>query len=228
MIGALLTLLATAQAAGLSPDRPGVGESTSTPGPGALVVEGGLQSVLVDAGIFGSFFQLGTDAITGRYGIGERLEARLLVPDVVYSDSAGGGVAVGTVAVGAKVAHPVSDTLAVSAVPSVGVTLNTGTPEVALSLNGTWDAGPVSPWVNITPALSGSSLGAFFGGGLGVPLGPAGLFGQGGVTDRGDWMAGGGGWLGLSDELQLDLGATVEVLQGLQFWQPGVGMSAAF
>ena len=225
----LATLFAgTALATNLTPDRPGVGESTGTAGDGGIVVEGGLQAGVIDAGGFGTYSQIGTSSITGRLGFGDQAELRVEVPDLVATLGGSGRLGVGAVGVGGKFAQELSAELAVSAVPTVRLSLDTGDPLLSVSLNATYDTGSVAPWINLTPAYAGGGLSAFFGGGVSLPADPGGGYLNAGVYDSGGWMVGAGGWLGLDDGLQADFGLDVQVISGLTIWLPTAGASAAF
>lgn len=225
----LATLFAsTALATNLTPDRPGVGESTGTAGDGGIVVEGGLQAGVIDAGGFGTYSQIGTSSVTGRLGFGDQAELRVEVPDLVATLGGSGSLGVGALGVGGKFAQELSAELAVSAVPTARLSLDTGDPLLSVSLNATYDTGSVAPWINLTPAYTGGGLSAFFGGGVSLPADPGGGYLNAGFYDSGGWMVGAGGWLGLDDGLQADFGLDVQVISGLTIWLTTAGASAAF
>jgi hypothetical protein len=229
MLLIFVSLLASAaQAANLTPDRPGVGESTGTVGDGGFVAEGGLQASLLNAGGFGSYSQIGTSSVTGRLGFGRQAELRFEVPDLVYTLSNSGRLGVGALGIGGKFAQELTAELAVSAVPTVRLSLDTGDPLIAVSLNATYDTGRASPWVNLTPTYTPGGLSAFLGGGVSLPADPGGAYVNAGVYDNGGWMVGAGGWLGLDEGLQADFGLDVQVISGLTIWLPTAGASAAF
>ncbi len=221
-------LASTALATGLTPDRPGVGESTGTVGEDGIVFEGGLQAGFLDAGGFGSYSQLGTSGITGRLGLGHQAELRVEVPDLVATLGGSGRLGVGALGVGGKFAQALSPELAVSAVPTVRLSLDTGEPLVSVSINATYDTGPAAPWINFSPAYAGGDLSAFLGGGVSIPVESGGGYLNAGVYDGGGWMVGAGGWLRLNHELQADFGLDVQVISGLTIWLPTAGASAAF
>lgn len=227
----MLTLFALlcmplASATDLSPDRPGVGESTATPGDGGVVVEGGLGGQFFSAfGVSSSAFGLmGTRA---RYGIGDSLEARVVVPDLVVNDP--GGFTAGVVGVGGKGAFLVTDALAVSAVPELGWDLSGDAFWGILSLNATCALDPASVWINLTPTVYGSGAEVSVGGGASYAVGPGGAFVNGALySGGGGGLLGFGGWYGMSETLQLDAGLDVWMISGLELWMPTVGASAAF
>ncbi|MCB9679632.1 MAG: hypothetical protein H6737_31285 [Alphaproteobacteria bacterium] len=193
-----------AQEPGFTPDRPGVGESTGTPGPGHVMIEGGVALVP-------SPFALGTSGITGRIGVDEGLEVRVRAPDVVFAD----GVAVGTIGLGAKVAASAGERWSASVVPEVSLDPRTGaigggvSANVALSLEGLgfWGNGAVSLLQETVPA-------ALLGGGASYSFGGFGFYGNGGATAAGPWFAGGGGWFGVTRTFQIDGGCDVWIAGG--------------
>lgn len=218
---ALLVLLAPALADGpnLSPDRPGIGDSTATPGAGHVVVEGAVAAMSA-AGTTA----LGTTGVTGRLGILDNFELRVGVPDVGITPAFG----LGSLGVGGKAAFALTDALSVSAVPTVAFSLNGGGVAAALSTNAVYGFDPASVWLNVTGSVGGATQ-LFVGGGAGYGIGSGGAYVNGGVfTGGGLPIVGAGGWYGVSDRLQFDAGVDAQFIGGFTVWMPMVGCSAAF
>ncbi|MEZ4320909.1 MAG: zinc ribbon domain-containing protein [Myxococcota bacterium] len=179
-----------------SPDRPGVGDSTGTPGKGHVMIEGGVALVP-------SPLAFGTSGIVGRIGVDDGLELRLRAPDVTVADDVG----LGTVGLGAKVAASVGPRWSVSAVPELVYDPSSGAlgggvgANVALGLGrvGFWGHGSVSVLQDADPSV-------LFGGGASVAFDGGGLYVNGGSDVAGSGFVGGGGWWSLSKSAQLDAG----------------------
>ncbi|MFT4623702.1 MAG: hypothetical protein ACI8PZ_002358 [Myxococcota bacterium] len=178
-----------------SPDRPGVGDSTGTVGAGHVMVEGGV-TVLPVSPVSG-----GTSGIMGRFGVDDGLELRLRAPDI----GIGGGVSVGSIGLGAKVAAAEGERWSVSAVPelffdptaaALGGGVNTN---VALALD------PMSFWVH-SGLVVFQGVGAVLGGGAAVAFGDGGLYINGGHAVATTSFGGVGGWWAASPTVQLDAG----------------------
>ena len=201
-----------------SPDRPGVGDSTGVVGVGHGMVEGGFTGVIAP-GISG-----GSLGAMGRFGVLDPLEVRVRVPSLGF---AGGGVGLGPVGVGAKFAADLTDSVAVSVVPEVMVPLNPVGVGASLSGNLSYAAGNVSPWLHVGVD---SSIAAIVGGGVGAGLGSGGVYGNAAVTVGNGAvfpMVGAGGWLGISDAFQIDVGLDA-IVSPIVILQPLVGVSGGF
>jgi hypothetical protein len=202
-----------------TPDRPGVGDSTGTPGKGHVMVEGGLAlTPSPDPGAYG------TSGIVGRFGVDDGLELRLRAPDLTLGD----GLSVGTVGIGAKVAAS-AGRWSVSAVPELAIDPNTGdlgggvgaNLAVGFGVVGFWGHGSVALLQNTDPSV-------LMGGGASVAVGPGGFFANGGATAAGPGFGGGGAWLGLGNRAQLDAGCDVWVAGGDVLPTIGLGASVGF
>ncbi len=188
-----------------APDRPGVGDSTMTPGAGRLMIEAGLAGQITQGAA-----SVGTGGLYARYGVGEALEARLRLPDLGVS---GGDLTVGPVGVGAKVGGAVSERWSVSLVPEVFLDLDGGSGKVVggqLSANVALALGAFGVWAHGFAVGLEGPVEAFAGGGASVLVGEVGLFVNAGHTFGGSPLVGGGAWWQLSEGLQLD--AAVDVL----------------
>ena len=193
----MLLLLTLAHAGDLvfSPDRPGIGDSTATVGNGHAMLEGGLlynprggQAI-------------GTSGVIGRVGLADPFELRLRLPDITYQS----GVRVGPVGVGGKLAAPLGEAVAFSVVPEVLVAPQGGV-SASLGANLSVSAGDLGVWGHATGTTSSVGFGGFVGGGASAAFGRSGVYANAGGDTAGVAIAGGGGWLGLSDAAQLDLG----------------------
>lgn len=218
---AVLGLAAPAWAgeAVLSADRPGLGESTGTPGVGFFNVEGG-----VAVSIAGNTAAPGTSGLTVRFGVDDNVEIRALLPDLVLSD---GALVLGPLGVGAKIAGRASERFTVSAVPQLLIDLD-GAAGWQLSANGALEVGRFVLWLNATTSvLEGVSV--LGGGGASVSIDSGGLYVNAGrEVVVGQTLVGGGGWWGLGDGAQIDAGVDLW-LDGAQVVAvPTVGASLAF
>lgn len=202
-----------------SPDRPGVGESTATPGAQHFMVEGGLSAFMG-----GGSVATGTSGLTGRYGLSDLLELRLGVPDIGVTPAFG----LGAIGIGAKVAGAITDDLALSAVPTVAFGLSGGVLP-SLSANATYNLSPVGVWANAT-ATGIRGMGLALGGGLSYPVGPGGLYAHAGadVLNRGGAFFGPGGWIALGEAGQIDLGVDLRPIAGILLTNAFVGGSVGF
>ena len=221
MLPLLIALAAPASAedARLTPDRPGIGDSTGTPGAGNVVVEGAVAATSVSGTA-----AVGTSGVTGRLGILDAFELRVGVPDVGVT----GGLSFGAIGLGGKAAAQVTDAVSVSAVPTVQFALNGGGVTAALSTNAAYAFDPASVWLNVTGSVGGGGS-LFVGGGAGTTVGPGGVYVNAGLPVSGGSVTfGGGGWYGVNARLQLDGGLDLMRVAGLTVWMPAVGASAAF
>lgn len=220
----MLVLVFAAPALGgeltFAPDRPGVGDSTDTPGPGRGTVELGLAAAL---GPDGS--TVGTSGIIGRIGVDRGLELRLRAPDVTFGGEA---VGVGTVGVGAKIGGPVSSRWSVSLVPELSVDPTSG--QIGGSLNGNVGLvlGGGGLWAHASTSGSGGALSLLVGGGASVTVGRGGVFVNGGHTVGGPTFAGVGGWWLLQEALQADLTVDVVPSGAAWTWLPSAGLAFGF
>lgn len=214
-----LSHVALAGSVNFSPDRPGVGDSTGTPGLGHAMVEIG-----VAATVNGEGTAVGTSGIVGRIGLDRGLELRVRAPDLALVD---GALGFGTVGLGAKIGGAVSDRWSVSLVPEVSIDPATGVLGGSLNSNVAFGLGPLGLWAHASASGDGDAIALFTGGGASVALGRGGVFVNGGHTVSGPTFGGLGGWWMLKDALQVDLG--VDAVPGDTWtWLPTAGVSVGF
>ena len=221
---ALIALLGVAEAAeGLvfAPDRPGVGESCATAGPGHFLFEGA-----VSANIRGATVAPGTSSLTARIGIVNNVEARIGLPDITLTN---GFLSFGPVAVGVKLASGLSDTVSVSLVPDVLIALDGTGLGLRTSANAGLDFDPVFVWLNSTATVISGNFDFVAGGGVGVGFGSGGIYlNAGGELVAATPFFGGGGWWGLTDALQIDIGVDIWLDGNSTTTVPMLGMSGGF
>jgi hypothetical protein len=213
----LLSTLAAAEGLNFSPDRPGVGDSTSTVGQGHAMVEAG---ILVDPGAP----SLSSGGIVGRYGLTEGVELRLRAPDVGAAD----GLFFGPMGVGAKFAGG-QDSWSVSAVPEL--TFHPQSQDLAFSMgtNIAVAMGAFGLWGHSTAsATQDGVLGLLTGGGASVGFGPGGAYVNGGYTFGGSAMLGAGGWFAINERVQLDAGVDLSNLSDAMQASILMGVSAGW
>lgn len=220
VLAALLPLSARASEAVLSADRPGVGESTGTPGVGFANLEGGLATTIVDGQV-----HPGTSSITIRVGVDEGVELRGVLPNFTLVD---GEVVVGPLAVGFKMAGRASDHITLSAVPDLLVGLDGGSVGWRLSSNAGLSAGNFSLWVNATTTVL-DGVDVFAGAGTSWSFGGGGIYVNAGreVVSQ-TTLVGGGGWWSLSRKSQLDAGIDFWLQGSEAVVVPQIGASTAF
>lgn len=199
------TELAAAGELNFSPDRPGIGDSTSTVGAGHAMFEGGL------VGAFGGGASgFGTTGPIVRLGLTDRVEARVRVPDLQFSQ---GETAIGSLGIGAKVGGSLGERWSLSVVPELFVTPPADAPGGSLGLNAAWGLNALSAWGHGTVAAqAGAPVASVLGGGASVGGSQGGVLAHSGVSVAGSEVApmvGIGGWLAPTGAFQLDAGVDV-------------------
>jgi hypothetical protein len=193
----LLLLIATALAGDLdfNPDRPGIGDSTTTVGAGRVMIEAGAMLT------FDAPLTVQSDAIMGRFGVDDGVELRLRVPDLRV---AGGVVGLGPLGFGAKFGGNVNRRWAVSVIPEVAFDPEPQAPIGLLSsqVSGTFDH--FSLWMHFGAKVAGAGSATTFGGGIALPVRASGVYVHAGHTFSADPFVGTGGWGRLTDTAQLD------------------------
>lgn len=187
-----------AEALAFTPDRPGVGDSTGTPGRGHVMVEGGLSAAPGPV-------RLGLGGVVGRFGIDEALEVRLRLPSVPLV----GEGALGSLGLGGKLAWALSERWSVSVVPEVFLEPQGAALGGSMSANAALDLGAVGAWAHGGITQGGTQDLLLAGGGLSVPLGRSGLYANAAYASSGGSFVGAGGWWAPTGGLQLDLGCDV-------------------
>lgn len=204
-----------------SPDRPGIGDSAATVGAGQVMVESGLMLIPAP-------FAVGTSSWMARFGVDDGIELRLRAPDIGWS----GGLALGTIGLGVKVAGVTSDRWSVSLVPEVNIDPATGAVGGAVGGNVGLGIDIVGVWAHAGTGVGQLPDGAvdlslLLGGGASVAVGGGGVYVNGGYDVGTLGAVGGGGWWGFGDRLQLDIGVDVP-LAAPAVPVIVVGMSAGF
>ena len=192
----LLISLAHAGELNFSPDRPGIGDSTTSVGGGAVMIEGGVQAIVDPTAV-------GTSGVVGRIGLSKTLEARVRAPDFVLFDD---GVMVGPVGLGTKVGGHLDEHWSLSFVPEVYVQPGGGSVGANLGTNLAYGLDNVGLWLHATTTVSEAGTTGFFGGGASCGFDALGVYVNGGRGFNGDPVVGGGGWIPLSATAQLDFG----------------------
>jgi hypothetical protein len=192
-----LLWLGAAAAADLdfNPDRPGIGDSTTTVGAGHVLIEAGARLELGDPTIVQS------DAIMGRFGVDDGVEVRLRLPDVKIRD---GAVTLGAIGLGAKFGGAVGDRWAVSFIPEIAFDAESEAPIGLVSSQVSGDFGAVGAWLHIGATLADGGSTAVVGGGVAVPVRDSGLYVHAAHTLGADPFVGLGGWLRVAEAAQLD------------------------
>jgi hypothetical protein len=198
----MIAWMAAAAAADLTfgPDRPGVGDSTTTAGAGHAMVE--LHTATEPDPVVLSA------RVAGRIGIVDDFELRIWSPALVLSDEV---ATAGGLGLGAKYATGLSDDVAFSVVPEMffGDGWSAG---VGLNLSVGIDA--VTLWGHARPALAdGEEVSLLAGGGIGFAAGALApyLNAAGGVGTAG--FFGGGTAIVLGSAAQVDVGVDVFVAE---------------
>ena len=188
-----------------APDRPGIGDSTSSPGRGRAIAQLGLLTTVGPSG--GA--RLSTSAWMLRAGVDEGVELRLRLPDLGMGE---GSLAVGTTGVGALVGGRLGERWSSSVVPELFVDPSTG--QVGASLNGNIAValGDAGLWLHGSASGTRGTVGTLAGGGASWSFGEAGAYVNAWRTFDEATTAGGGFWWLVSDRAQVDLGLDVSAL----------------
>lgn len=223
-----IVLVAQAVAAepNLAPDRPGIGDSTETPGAGHVLIEGGLVANFADSGT-----TYGTSGVTLRVGLGDVVEARLNVPDLVLPAGE-----IGPIGLGMKIGGELTDTWSMSLVPTLLVAADAAWYGGQLNANVQLDLDRVAMWGHVsTTAIDGRGIvalgtGTLVGAGVQVPIATGGAFVHVGreVSDFGRTMVGAGGFWCPSDTVQLDVEFDVWGVGQDVVAVPNLGVAAVF
>ncbi len=203
-----------------APDRPALGQSPATPGPGFATVEVGLAG-----SVGGGPVAVGTQAWTLRLGVDEGLEARLVLPDLVASEE---GVATGPLAAGVKIAGRPGERWGVSAVPELLIDLSGAGVGWRLSANAGLNADRFALWANATTTVL-DGVEVLAGGGGSIAFDGGGIYLNGGrEVVSGRTLAGGGAWFLLSALSQIDVGCDLWIAGSDVVAVPMIGGSLAF
>ena len=218
----LLFLSGPSLAGGLvfAPDRPAVGESASSPGRGHVVIEGGFLAQIAAGDVV-----VGTSAVTGRFGLGRGVEARLRLPDFVL----GGDRAVGAFGIGAKVGGDVGEQLGASVIPELVIDPVEGIVGLQTNTNIVWSVGPLSARGHTSFGVLGGELNGLVGGGAGVGVPLGGAYVNGSYGFGGGALVGAGAWWSPGKALQFDAGCDLLFREGMPMTiLPTVGVSVGF
>lgn len=220
LAGSLLATPALADEPNFAPDRPGVGESGGTPGPGFVTIEGGLSMPIVDGKV-----SPGTSGLTFRLGVDQDFEVRATLPDIVLQD---GQVELGAFGIGMKIAGRQGERFSVSAVPTLLIGLD-GTAGYQVSVNGGLTEGHFGLWLNATSTVLGRDVSVQGGGGALVGFDVGGLYVNAGyeAVSMASFV-GGGGWWVMAPNAQLDAGIDVWMIGSDAVIVPMIGTSHAF
>ena len=203
-----------------APDRPGLGDSTSTPGRGHWIGQ---------VGVLGSLGEGGTTVSSSgwmlRMGLDEGVELRLRAPDVGVGE---GSPTVGTLGVGAMFGGALGERWSSSVVPEVALDPNTG--KIGASLNGTvaLSLGAVGMWAHASAAGAEGTVSTLAGGGVSLSSGPVGVYANGYHAFGDATYVGGGGWWLVQQQLQLDVGMDVGASDNTLTYLPTLGLSAGW
>lgn len=209
-----IILSANAAELNFSPDRPGVGESPGVVGAGHVMIEGGVSVLPTDPNVtVGGWY--------GRIGVDDGIELRVKAPDIVIVEDFG----VGPVGVGAKVAGAIGKRWSVSVAPELQYDLVDGTPLGLINANLGFAAGRFTMWAHSSTTFSSEGVGLFVGGGTSLAFGLGGAYLNGGYTIAGSGLAGGGGWIQISDHVQFDVGLDVSGVPDAVTPVAGAGIS---
>lgn len=222
----IIVLVAEALAAepNLAPDRPGIGDSTETPGAGFVLVEGGLAASFADRET-----SFGTSSLTLRVGLSNAFEARLNVPDLTFP-----GPESGPLGVGFKVGGTLTDRWSLSLVPTLLVPLDGGHVAGQLNANLGFDLEKVAIWGHVSttavtdPGFLEPPLSAIAGGGVQVPVGAGGVFVHGAREIAVTTMLGAGGWWCPTPNVQLDVEFDIYGVGQDIVAVPNLGVAAVF
>ncbi|MFT6147102.1 MAG: hypothetical protein ACJAV2_004999, partial [Myxococcota bacterium] len=192
----LLLSLASAGDLDFSPDRGAIGDSTTTPGIGHVILEAGVSAVFDDT------VDVGTAGLVGRFGVDDGVELRLRLPDIRFAD----GVSNGSFGFGAKFAATAAERWGVSMVPELRVDPSNGDLGVNLSANLSFGLERFSAWAQSEVLFAGEVERLFVGLGASLSFGSAAAYVNVGKDVPGGEMVGGGGTFLLSDSTQVDVG----------------------
>ncbi|MEZ4241331.1 MAG: hypothetical protein R3F59_35275 [Myxococcota bacterium] len=215
-LGLGLPAVAAADPLTFGPDRPGVGDSTTTPGRGHAIVEGGIAAA-VGAGDVA----VGTSSVTGRLGVDEGVELRLRLPDVTFAD----GWSAGTLGLGAKVGGELGERWSSSVVAEASIDPSGGPVGGSLGGNVAVALGDVGLWGHASAAGAAGPVAVLAGGGASVGFGPHGVFVNGGSVVGAGPFAGVGAWITPGDAVQVDVGCDVFWVGGAATATPAVGLA---
>lgn len=212
----------------LAPDRPGIGDSTETPGAGHVLVEGGLAAAFADGGT-----SFGTSSLTLRVGLGDVVEARLNVPDLGFP-----GPELGMLGLGVKVGGKLDDRWSLSVVPTLLVPLQDDARVAGqVNTNLAFDLEKVAFWGHVSatattvdlPIVDDLSVSTILaGGGAQVPIGPGGVFVHGWREVGVQTTVGAGGWWCPSDTVQIDVEFDIAGVGQDIVAIPNVGVAVVF
>ncbi len=214
----LLMSLASAGDLDFTTDRGAIGDSTTTPGEGHVILEAGFSAVFDDT------VDVGTAGLVGRFGVDDGLELRLRLPDIRFAD----GVSSGDFGFGAKFAATAAERWGVSMAPELRVNPSTGDVGVDLSANLSFTLGQFSSWAQSDVFFAGEVERLFVGLAVAVSFGQASAYLNVGKDVPGAEMVGGGGVFVLSDTVQIDVG--VDLYNQPEGWLPVVvgGLAVGF
>ncbi len=204
----LLMSLASAGDLDFASDRGAIGDSTSTPGVGHVMLEVGVSAAFDDT------VDVGTAGLVGRFGVDDGLELRLRLPDVRFAD----GVSNGSFGFGAKFAATAAERWGVSMVPELRVDPSNGDVGVNLSANLSFSLERFSSWAQSEVFFGGEVERLFVGLGASVSFGSASAYMNIGKDVPGGEMVGGGGIFMLSESMQVDVG--VDLYNQADGWLP--------
>lgn len=214
----LLMGLASAGELDFATDRGAIGDSTTTPGEGHVILEAGVSAVFDDT------VDVGTNGLVGRFGVDDGMELRLRLPDVRFAD----GVSNGSFGFGAKFAATAAERWGVAMVPELRVDPANGDVGVNLSANLSLTLGQFASWAQSEVFFAGEVERLFVGWAVAVTFGSATAYVNVGKDVPGAEMIGGGGVFKLSDTVQIDIG--VDLYNQPDGWLPVVvgGLAVGF
>lgn len=215
---ALLMSLAFAGDLDFVTDRGAIGDSTTTPGTGHLILEAGLSAVFDDT------VDVGTAGLVGRFGVDDGVELRLRLPDIRFAD----GVYTGSFGFGAKFAATAAERWGISMVPEFRVDPSNGDAGVNLSANLSLSLGQFAAWAQSETFFAGEVERLFVGLAASYSFGSAAAYVNVGTDIPGAELVGGGGTFMLSEYTQLDIG--VDLYNQEDGWLPVVvgGVAVGF
>lgn len=216
LLAGLCAMALGAEGIQFAPDRPGVGDSTVTTGPGHVVIELGFAAALTQRST-----TLSTGGLIGRIGLDDGLELRVRLPDPFVTE---GDFGVGPAGLGAKVGGVLNDRWSSSVVAELQVDPNDGTVGGFLGGNVAAAFDRVGVW------LAGSAAGSnavtvFAGGGLGYNVDDGGVYVNAGYDFGGSTLAGVGAYLLPGEAFQVDASFDVAVADGQTTWLPSFGVA---
>ena len=219
----MIIVVATSVAFGgdldFTPDRPGFGDSTGTPGAGHAMIEIGFAGALSSEST-----TLGTGGLVARIGVDDGVELRLRLPDPFVTE---GGTGFGPAAVGAKVGGALNDRWSSSVVAELTADPDDGAVGGVLSGNIALALDAVGIWF-VGSAAGSDVLDGFAGGGVGVGSDGGGAYVNAGYAFGTGPLVGIGGYALPDSAFQIDGGIDVGFGGGLLTWQPSIGVSFGF